>query len=207
MMQSVSGAVRATMVSRCIRRPPVRCHHGRVPAGTVDSVRPCCAAAFVAGRPPRRHADERGARDRRARATDRRRGLRPPGSCRAVAGRVPRSDRGHSRWTHLRRSGRPRAVRATGVELAGLQAWSVAPPGLLVLLVLRLPTRVAKPVQRVATSFAAGICWPREFGRGLGIVLASMAIKVIAVSHFMWAGFAMGAELLSGFTCCGTSQT
>jgi uncharacterized membrane protein YbhN (UPF0104 family) len=70
------------------------------------------------------------------------------------------------------------------------------PQGWLVLLIVRLPARVAEPVQRAAASFATGICWPREFGRGLGIVLASVAIKLIAATHLLWAGLAMGAELL-----------
>jgi hypothetical protein len=70
------------------------------------------------------------------------------------------------------------------------------PRGWLVLLIMRLPARLAEPVQRVAASFATGVCWPHEFGRGLGIVLASVAIKLIAATHFMWAGIAMGAGLL-----------
>jgi uncharacterized membrane protein YbhN (UPF0104 family) len=69
------------------------------------------------------------------------------------------------------------------------------PQGWLVQLIARFPTRVATPVQRVAASFVSGVCWPREFRRGLGIVLASAAIKLIAATHFMWAGIAMGAEL------------
>ena len=70
------------------------------------------------------------------------------------------------------------------------------PQGWLVQLIARFPTRVATPVQRVAASFVTGVCWPREFKRGLGIVLASVAIKLIAATHFMLAGIAMGAELL-----------
>ncbi len=70
------------------------------------------------------------------------------------------------------------------------------PDGWLIRFIVRLPARVVGPVQRVAASFATGICWPAEFGRGLGIVLASVAIKLIAAGHLMWAGFALGAELL-----------
>jgi hypothetical protein len=73
---------------------------------------------------------------------------------------------------------------------------ALQPEGWLVRLIARLPARIAGPVQRVAASFATGICWPSEFGRGLGIVLASVAMKLIAASHLMWAGLAMGAELL-----------
>jgi hypothetical protein len=70
------------------------------------------------------------------------------------------------------------------------------PQGWLVLLIARFPARVAEPLQRITASFVTGVCWPREFKRGLGIVLASVAIKLIAATHFMWAGIAMGAELL-----------
>jgi hypothetical protein len=73
---------------------------------------------------------------------------------------------------------------------------ALQPEGWLVRLIARLPPRIAGPVQRVAASFATGICWPSEFGRGLGIVLASVAMKLIAASHLMWAGLAMGVELL-----------
>jgi len=68
--------------------------------------------------------------------------------------------------------------------------------GWLVQLIARFPTRLSAPVHRVAASFVTGICWPQEFRRGLGIVFASVAIKLIAATHFMWAGLAMGAELL-----------
>jgi hypothetical protein len=68
--------------------------------------------------------------------------------------------------------------------------------GWLIRLIARLPSRFAEPAQRVAAAFATGICWPREWGRSLGIVLASVAIKLIPASHLMWAGLALGAELL-----------
>ena len=68
--------------------------------------------------------------------------------------------------------------------------------GRLVGLILRLPAPMVGPVQRVTASFATGIVWPCELGRGLGIVLASVAIKLIAATHLMWAGLAMDAGLL-----------
>ena len=70
------------------------------------------------------------------------------------------------------------------------------PDGWLALLIMRMPVRIAEPVRRIAASFATGVCWPSEFGRGLGIVLASVVMKLIAATHLMWAGLAMGADLL-----------
>ena len=70
------------------------------------------------------------------------------------------------------------------------------PDGRLVRLIVRLPAPMVGPVQRITASFATGIVWPRELGRGLGIVLASVAIKLIAATHLMWAGLAMDAGLL-----------
>ena len=62
----------------------------------------------------------------------------------------------------------------------------------------RLPARFAGPVRRVCASFAEGIAWPREFWRGLGIVLASAAIKLIAATHLLWAGLALDVVLRPG---------
>ena len=69
------------------------------------------------------------------------------------------------------------------------------PGGRVLRLVEQLPPRFAGPVRRVSISFAKGIVWPRELWRGLGIVLASAAIKVIAATHFLWAGLAFGVAL------------
>ena len=62
-------------------------------------------------------------------------------------------------------------------------------------LVNRLPKRVAGPAKRVAQSFAEGIVWPKEAWRGLGVVLASILIKLVATTHFLWAGLAFGVLL------------
>jgi hypothetical protein len=70
------------------------------------------------------------------------------------------------------------------------------PDGWLTRLIIRLPARAAEAVQRIAASFATGICWPSESARGVGIVFASVTIKLIAATHLMWAGLALGAELL-----------
>ena len=53
-----------------------------------------------------------------------------------------------------------------------------------------LPTRLVGPVQRLMPSFAQGVVWPQEAWRGVGIVLASIVIKMIAITHFLLAGLA-----------------
>ncbi len=59
----------------------------------------------------------------------------------------------------------------------------------------RLPARFAGPAKRVVRSFAEGIVWPGERWRGIGIVLASIVIKLIAITHLLWAGLAFGVVL------------
>jgi uncharacterized membrane protein YbhN (UPF0104 family) len=59
----------------------------------------------------------------------------------------------------------------------------------------RLPRRFAEPAHKLARSFAEGIVWPKETGRRLGIVLATVAIKLIAATHLLWAGLALGVLL------------
>ncbi len=59
----------------------------------------------------------------------------------------------------------------------------------------RLPSRFAGTAGRLAASFAEGVVWPRELGRSLGILSASLLIKLIATSHFLWAGLAFGVLL------------
>ena len=58
-----------------------------------------------------------------------------------------------------------------------------------------LPTRFASRARQLAHSFAEGVVWPREPWRGIGIVLASIIIKLIAATHFLWAGLAFGVAL------------
>ncbi len=59
----------------------------------------------------------------------------------------------------------------------------------------RLPARWSGSVKGVGRSFAEGIVWPREAWRGASVVLASIAIKAIAITHFLWAGLAFGVVL------------
>ncbi len=59
----------------------------------------------------------------------------------------------------------------------------------------RLPVRFAAPAGELMRSFAEGIVWPRARWRGVSIVLASILIKLIAITHFLWAGLAFGIVL------------
>ena len=69
------------------------------------------------------------------------------------------------------------------------------PEGRIATLIDRLPQRWARVLRRLLTAFAQGITWPREVWRGMGIVLASVAIKLIAVTALLWAGWAIGVML------------
>jgi len=62
-------------------------------------------------------------------------------------------------------------------------------------LISRLPASLLEQSRGPLTSFAAGIIWPREVWRRLAIVLSSAVIKLIAATHFLWAGLAFGVLL------------
>ncbi len=62
----------------------------------------------------------------------------------------------------------------------------------------RMPGRFTAPAARLMQSFADGIVWPRAPWRGAAIVLASILIKLIAITHFLWAGLAFGVLLRPG---------
>lgn len=81
------------------------------------------------------------------------------------------------------------------LALAAYRHGALGADGRLLRLVDRLPARMAGPVGRVAASFAEGITWPRQAWRGAGIVLASVLIKAITATHFLWAGLALGVVL------------
>ena len=59
----------------------------------------------------------------------------------------------------------------------------------------RLPKRFSAPTKRIAVSFAEGIIWPRNHWRGFAILCASVVIKLIAITYFLWAGLAFGIVL------------
>ncbi len=81
------------------------------------------------------------------------------------------------------------------VALARYKRWVSSPDAWITRIVDRLPVRFAEPVKRVMRSFAEGVVWPREAWRGAGIVFASIVIKLIAITHFLWAGLAFGLVL------------
>lgn len=58
-----------------------------------------------------------------------------------------------------------------------------------------LPARLATPVRRLAVAFAEGIAWPARWWRGAGVLLSSIVIKLLAATHFLWAGLALGVAL------------
>ncbi len=62
-------------------------------------------------------------------------------------------------------------------------------------LVARLPPRLSAPARGLLGSFADGIVWPEAFWRQAGVALASVLIKLLAATHFLWAGLGLGAEL------------
>ena len=59
----------------------------------------------------------------------------------------------------------------------------------------RLPQRFVPVVQRVAKAFAEGIAWPGGVRRGVRVVFASVAIKLLAATHMLWAGLSIGIVL------------
>lgn len=59
----------------------------------------------------------------------------------------------------------------------------------------RLPARFAQRGRAVLQAFAHGVTWPGEPWRRTGVVLASVVIKLIAATHFLWAGLAFGVLL------------
>lgn len=62
----------------------------------------------------------------------------------------------------------------------------------------RLEKRFSKHLSGLATGISEGIVWPNSIARGVGIVSASILMKVISLTHFLWAGLAFGI-VLGGF--------
>jgi uncharacterized membrane protein YbhN (UPF0104 family) len=58
-----------------------------------------------------------------------------------------------------------------------------------------LPARLARPMDTFAVLFADGIVLPRAVWRRAMIVVASVAIKFMATTHFLFAGLAFGVLL------------
>ena len=81
------------------------------------------------------------------------------------------------------------------IGFARYKHWAAHPSGWVARLAARLPARFRGPINSIAVSFAEGIVWPREAWRGVGVVLASVTMKLIAITHFFWAGLAFGIVL------------
>lgn len=81
------------------------------------------------------------------------------------------------------------------LALVACRRGALSADGLLSGLIARLPRRIASPVHRFAAAFAEGVSWPRETWRGVGVVCASVAIKLLAATHLLWAGWAIGVIL------------
>lgn len=79
--------------------------------------------------------------------------------------------------------------------LAGFKSGVAAKGNRVMRLMDRLPARMAGPVKRFLAAFATGILWPRSRLRGAGILLAGVAMKMAALTHFLWAGLAFGVAL------------
>lgn len=59
----------------------------------------------------------------------------------------------------------------------------------------RIPERLRRPTANFVHTFLEGAVLPDEAWRQLLIVAASILVKVIAISHFVWVGFAFGVVL------------
>lgn len=81
------------------------------------------------------------------------------------------------------------------MALAGFRLQALRDEGWLVRCISCLPVRLGEPARRLGRSFANGVVWPRETWRRIGVLLASVVIKLIAATHLLWAGLAVGIQL------------
>ena len=58
-----------------------------------------------------------------------------------------------------------------------------------------LSLKLGKRLVNFRSAIADGILWPREKSRGLAIILLSVLMKALALTHFFWAGLAIGVVL------------
>jgi glycosyltransferase 2 family protein len=59
----------------------------------------------------------------------------------------------------------------------------------------RLEQAFGGKLSGLGNGMAQGITWPKSHGRGAGVILASIGMKVISTTHFLWAGLAIGILL------------
>lgn len=79
--------------------------------------------------------------------------------------------------------------------LARFKGRAADPAGWPARLAGRLPLRFSGPVLAVLQSFAKGVAWPRQRWRGVAVVLASVTMKLVSLTHFFWAGLGFGVVL------------
>ncbi len=74
----------------------------------------------------------------------------------------------------------------------------IAPESMVGRLVSRLEKAFGGRLAGIGLGMAEGIIWPKSRWRGSGAVLASIGMKALSTTHFLWAGLAFGI-LLSPF--------
>ena len=67
--------------------------------------------------------------------------------------------------------------------------------GLVTRLTARLPERWRRRGVELAHLFADGVIWPSAPWRGGVIIVSAVAIKIVAISHFLWVGLAFDVVL------------
>ena len=61
--------------------------------------------------------------------------------------------------------------------------------------VARLELAYESKLSGLGSNLAHGITWPKSYWRGAGVILASIGMKLISITHFLWAGLAFGVVL------------
>ncbi len=79
--------------------------------------------------------------------------------------------------------------------LVALKRTAGNPPRLATVIARRLPARFARFLGELARLFAEGLVLPKGVGARAVIFGASIAMKALAASHFLWAGLAFGIVL------------
>lgn len=92
----------------------------------------------------------------------------------------------------------PSASSAPGVPGAPIAQGSAptAATSIITRSVARLEKAFGGKFAGLGSGMAAGIIWPRSRWRSLGVIGASITMKLIATTHFFWVGLAFGVVLL-----------
>ena len=113
----------------------------------------------------------------------------------ALAAIIPDPNRNIGLGLLLGAGGSAAAIVTLFLIFAHHKRRSASSIGFILALADRLPGRFAVRARSLAIAFADGIVWPRERWRGVAIVIASLAVKLISASHLFWAGLAFGVVL------------